>query len=232
MSFASASGSNSRAPSRHPSHLQFSLEPQQPWCLNHPETLCPNFENTRFNDSRRSVTLPNSDPRLASHSQVPWDADQDVQPSSSHLPFMIGGSSQSQDFGVPGATPSYLPEGPHNVFATDPTALCQPSYPPSGITTNPMMPFAGPSRFCTCTASINLTAPAALQYRSYGTQPFPHRTCLPLPRPRGPRTRSLRPVPLVRVEDEVEWVHQHVLKVTLWLNWSPNADAEAHEPWD
>lgn len=50
-------------------------------------------------------------------------------------------------------------------------------------------------------------------------------------RPRGPRTRPLRP-PLVRVEDQVVWVRPHVLKVTFWLNWSPNADAEAREPWD
>jgi hypothetical protein len=52
------------------------------------------------------------------------------------------------------------------------------------------------------------------------------------PRPRGPRTRGLRTVPLVRIEDEVVWVRPHVLKVTLWLNWSPNADVEAHEPWN
>ena len=51
------------------------------------------------------------------------------------------------------------------------------------------------------------------------------------PRPRGPRTRG-RTVPLVRIEDEVVWVRPQVLKVELWLNWSPNADAQAHEPWD
>ena len=43
------------------------------------------------------------------------------------------------------------------------------------------------------------------------------------PRPRGPRTRPLR-TPLVRVEDQVEWVRPHVLKVTLWLNWSPHQE--------
>ena len=50
-------------------------------------------------------------------------------------------------------------------------------------------------------------------------------------RPAPPRVQ-LRQVPLVRIEDEVEWIQQHVLKVTLWLDLSPNADAEAHDPWD
>ena len=60
----------------------------------------------------------------------------------------------------------------------------------------------------------------------------PGRRTRALSRTRGPRTRGLRTVPLVRIEDEVVWVRPHVLKVTLWLNWSPNADAQAHEPWD
>ncbi|KAI9443482.1 hypothetical protein H4582DRAFT_1198667 [Lactarius indigo] len=40
-----------------------------------------------------------------------------------------------------------------------------------------------------------------------------------------------RQVPLVRIEDRMVWVRKDVLKLTLFLNFSPNADAEAHEPW-
>ena len=52
------------------------------------------------------------------------------------------------------------------------------------------------------------------------------------PTRRLPPPHRLRHVPLVRVEDQVAWMREDVLKVTLWFNWSPNADAEAHEPWD
>jgi hypothetical protein len=46
---------------------------------------------------------------------------------------------------------------------------------------------------------------------------------------RNPRPR--REVPLVRVEEHIEWVRPGVMKMTLWFNWSPEAEAEAHEAW-
>ena len=86
-----------------------------------------------------------------------------------------------------------------------------------------------------------LTAPAQAQVpdiSTLNTTSWPHlpggrtSTSTRVPaRPHRPRTRPLR-APLVRVEDRVVWVRPNVLKVTLWLNWSPNADAEAREPWD
>ena len=48
---------------------------------------------------------------------------------------------------------------------------------------------------------------------------------------RNPRRGREREVPLVRVKEEVEWVRPDVMKMTLWFNWSPNAEAEAHEAW-
>jgi len=38
--------------------------------------------------------------------------------------------------------------------------------------------------------------------------------------------------PLVRVDNAVEWVREDVMKMTLLFNWSPNAEAEAHESWE
>jgi len=52
------------------------------------------------------------------------------------------------------------------------------------------------------------------------------------PRKRRRRHLRSRSPPLVRIEDQVEWVRPNVLKVTMWLNWSPNADGMAHLPWD
>lgn len=47
-----------------------------------------------------------------------------------------------------------------------------------------------------------------------------------------PGPRRAREVPLVRIEDYIEWVSRDVMKMTLWFNWSPDAEAEAHEAWE
>lgn len=283
MSFPSSS--NGRAPSRHSSHLLFSVESQQPLSLNHQDTLSPNSRDMYSDAPGRSMTLPNSDSFLPSHSQVPQDPDHNIHPSSSHLPFTIGGSSRSQDFGLSGTTPSYLLEDLRAVGATDATALWLPLYPPPcAYNTHPTIASAGPSRLggerpTPHPWNSNIAQPGPVMAAPAPTpalapppstplplQPFNSdpRDFYPFPaapatqaqalntpnvtgrprsrgsrtststrvpaRPRGPRTRPR--APLVRVEDDVVWVRPHVLKVTLWLNWSPNADAEARESWD
>lgn len=53
--------------------------------------------------------------------------------------------------------------------------------------------------------------------------------------PRVPISRCTcckRVHPLVRVEDTIEWVRPDVMKMVLYFNWSSNADAEAHGPWE
>ncbi|KAN0127327.1 hypothetical protein V8E53_014851 [Lactarius tabidus] len=42
----------------------------------------------------------------------------------------------------------------------------------------------------------------------------------------------LRAHPLVRVDDVVEWVRPDLMRMSVWFNWSPTADAEAHESWE
>jgi len=44
--------------------------------------------------------------------------------------------------------------------------------------------------------------------------------------------RRAREVPFVRVKDRVEWVRRDLMKMTLWFNWSLDAEVEAYEPWD
>jgi hypothetical protein len=86
-----------------------SVEPQRPaWTLNHRDTLRPNFRDRHLDDSRRSVVLPSSD---SSHSQVPGNLDENLDPSSSHLPFTTAGSSQSQNLCASGQTQYYVPAG-------------------------------------------------------------------------------------------------------------------------
>jgi hypothetical protein len=267
MTFSSAS--NGRGPSHPPSHFPSSLEPQQSWSFNRPYM--------HFDAPQRSMTLPNSDSELASHPQV----SQAPTGAPSHSLPLTGGSSQSHDFSVYGATPSYFPDGPYAVSATETTTLRQPSYPPP-CTCNTHVLSAGPSSFggeqptlpswnngamqlapVIITNATSAPAPAlAPPLPPFNSDPgtLNHFPTVPTvqaqaqddlnvnmtswshapggygmrdsPRARGPRTRGLRTVPLVRIEDEVVWVRPHVLKVTLWLNWAPNADAEAHEPWN
>ncbi|KAI9465040.1 hypothetical protein BJY52DRAFT_1221140 [Lactarius psammicola] len=281
MSFTSASYGS--APSQYSSHSQTSLGNQQPQLRsrNYQDTQRPNFGDTRSADPRRSVTLPIPDALLASHSRVPRDSDQNVDPSYPRLFFTPAGSyDQPPDLGVSGTT-MYPSEGPlpHAGSTRDAIAARRHAYPPpcTCIVHPTTVPSAGPSRLGdeqpvifwrhdstappglvmaapvpapACTASINLIASAALQYTSSPAVPaqalsnsntdvigWPHvaegdktSTRVPSARPLLSPPR-LRPVPLVRVEDRVAWVRPHVLKVTLWLNWSPNADAEAHQPW-
>ena len=287
MNFASAS--NSRAPSQYPSHPQTSLGPQQARSRIHQDILRSNFGDTRPDDPRRSVTLPNQDSPLASHSRVPRDPDQNVDPSFSRLSFTPAGRyGQAPDLGVSGET-LYPPFGllPHASSTTDATAARQPTYyaPPCTCIAHPtMMPSAGPSGFggeqpvllwrhdSTAPPGLVMMAPVPapapppsvssplLPFNTHpeARHPYPAApavpaqalhssnmdvigwppiaegdstsTRVPPARPLSPPLR-LRPVPLVRVEDRVVWVRPHVLKVTLWLNWSPTADAEAHQPW-
>jgi hypothetical protein len=71
-------------------------------------------------------------------------------------------------------------------------------------------------------------------------QPRPHppiaetgyaHTSMQIPPVRIDNPRRPREVPLVRVEDRIEWVRRDLLKMTLWFNWSLDAEAHAHEPW-
>ncbi|KAH9969932.1 hypothetical protein BC827DRAFT_1151831 [Russula dissimulans] len=51
------------------------------------------------------------------------------------------------------------------------------------------------------------------------------------PSVRSAQGRRARSRPLVRVEDRIEWVRHDVMKMTLFFNLSPHAEAEVHEPW-
>ena len=78
-------------------------------------------------------------------------------------------------------------------------------------------------------ASATLMNPAASASASTSMRAEPRE-----PR-RGPVSRCSccnRFQPLVRVDDAIEWVRPDVMKMTLWFNWSPNADAEAQESWE
>jgi hypothetical protein len=62
------------------------------------------------------------------------------------------------------------------------------------------------------------------------------RAAVPPPPPPIPTTPfcrcRLRAHPLVRVDDMIEWVRPDLMRMSVWFNWSLNADAEAHESWE
>ena len=118
----------------------------------------------------------------------------------------------------------------------------------SGIQNIPMMPVMAPalsssSSSLTRTTSVSPTpeplvrpwdASAALMGLAASAASTSMRVDPREPR-RGPISRCScckRFQPLVRVDDAIEWVRPDVMKMTLWFNWSSNADAEAQESWE
>ncbi|KAH9038224.1 hypothetical protein EDB85DRAFT_528371 [Lactarius pseudohatsudake] len=43
---------------------------------------------------------------------------------------------------------------------------------------------------------------------------------------------NLRAVPLIRIDDRIEWVRHDLMRMVVWYNWSLNADDEAHDSWE
>ena len=153
---------------------------------------------------------------------------------------------------VPDRSSHHL-SAPQNTQATSacPTCPTHPTHPTSGPVQSgggrPNPAIQGP------TAPL---APAPSSSSSCPNPPAPH-TAPPVPVPEapsfrpgvvdaGPTTanayprrpkrarptpRRAREVPLVRIEDRIEWVSRDVMKMTLWFNWSPDAEAEAHDEW-
>lgn len=118
----------------------------------------------------------------------------------------------------------------------------------SGIQNIPMMPVMAPaltsSSSLTRTTSVSPTpeplvrpwdASAALMGLAASAAASTSMRAEPREPRRGPVSRCScckRFQPLVRVDDAIEWVRPDVMKMTLWFNWSSNADAEAQESWE
>lgn len=62
---------------------------------------------------------------------------------------------------------------------------------------------------------------------SYARTPTSRKRVRPVRNP-----RRAREVPFVRVKDRIKWVRRDLMKMTLWFNWSPDAEVEAYESWD
>jgi hypothetical protein len=118
----------------------------------------------------------------------------------------------------------------------------------SGIQNIPMMPVMAPalasSSSLTRTTSMSPTpeplvrpwdASAALMGLAASAAASTSMRAEPREPRRGPVSRCScckRFQPLVRVDDDIKWVRPDVMKMTLWFNWSSNADAEAQESWE
>ncbi len=76
------------------------------------------------------------------------------------------------------------------------------------------------------TAAVAVAAAAATTTSTSSTRAEPQQV------PVSRCTSCKRVQPLVRVDDTIEWVRPDVMKMTLYFNWSSNAEAEAHGSWD
>ncbi|KAH8989075.1 hypothetical protein EDB92DRAFT_896484 [Lactarius akahatsu] len=131
-------------------------------------------------------------------------------PSAGPFGFRGGQPAQALLWG-PGSTAS-----PQLVIA----APAPPPLPPLPLNRDPRAPHHYPAAQALDVDMIGWPHVAEGDSRSTRVPPAAH-----------PRRPSFRRDPLVRVEDQMVWVRQDVLKLTLLLNFSLNADAEAHESW-
>jgi hypothetical protein len=210
----------------------------------------PNPRDTHLNNPHRPEPSNNVDPFPVSASNVPHISVQNVNPPSH--PFRLDGQLP-WDFIWPLLVPP-LPDGScqqssttQNAQATSacPNCATHPTSMPvqlgggqaapavqaplaaassSSSCPNPTAPHTAPPvpeapLFRPGVAGAGPTTANAYARKSRRVPPF-----------RNPRRRA-REVPLVRIEDRIEWVSRDVMKMTLWFNWSPDAEAEAHEAW-
>jgi hypothetical protein len=200
--------------------------------------------DTHFNNIHHPEAPNNVGPFPITASNVPRSSVQNVNPPSQ--PSLINSQLSPWDFMWPLSIPSSLPDrSSHHSSTTQNASACP---------TCPTHPTSAPVQFGgeqPAPAVQDLTAPstAALSSSSFPNPTAPQ-TAPPVPeailfrpgaanagpsnarRPKRARPRRAREVPLVRIEDRIEWVSRDVMKMTLWFNWSPDAEAEAHEAWE
>ena len=111
-----------------------------------------------------------------------------------------------------------------------------PSAPASSSPASRRVPTASPARPPALDASIQY--PGAIDAGSTGLGQSTTDTGYARTSTRRRRVRPVhnprraREVPFVRVKEHVEWVRPDLMKMTLWFNWSLDAEVEAYESWD
>jgi hypothetical protein len=172
-----------------------------------------------------SRSFPGPDPYIhpAIAPQSPFDGTYSLQiypsawhpaaagPGSSAI-YASGGGSQAALAGGPAPVPSMMTAG-----------------------TVPMAPFSStPSRSPAGTRMPIVVLPwgAAPTGASCARTAGPPPPRAPVPTPTPFCRCHLRAHPLVRVDDMIEWVRPDLMRMSVWFNWSPTADAEAHESWE
>lgn len=207
----------------------------------------PNPQDTHFNNTH-------VEPFPITASDVPRSSVQNVDPALH--PFLVNGQMPSWDCLWPFLIPS-LPA--HSSHHSSNTQNSQNTQATSSYPTFPTHPTSGPFQFgggqpapavqdhtATSTAAASSSSSCPNSTAPYTAPPVPEATLFrPGVADAGPTTanayarrskrarpRRAREVPLVRIEDRIEWVSRDVMKMTLWFNWSPDAEAEAHEAWE
>jgi hypothetical protein len=218
--------------------------PHHPELFNNAD-LFPTTPSNVPQGSMQNVNPSPSQPLLV-NGQLPWGWPWVIPPQANHT---CQHTSTNQNFQATGPCPA---------CATNPSlgpAQFGSAQPAPGVqdTTTQFAEAVAPSASSSCASVVDRTAPQArppasepLLFRpgaadaggpsrstkNAQAQARKSRRVCPAPTPvRNPRRVRERELPLVRVKEEVEWVRPDVMKMTLWFNWSPTAEAEAHEAW-
>ncbi|KAI0269917.1 hypothetical protein BC834DRAFT_841644 [Gloeopeniophorella convolvens] len=111
----------------------------------------------------------------------------------------------------------------------------QPSYPVAGSqqTTYQAQPAHSDPNYLQ-PPPANVSAPGTQAANRPQAREGPHSVAPPTAPPShfSPSIHVPQGRPLVRVEDTIEWVRPGVLRMTVYFNWSPDAEIGARGPWD
>jgi hypothetical protein len=227
-------------------HIQPPLPPQQPGLSSLDGSQ--STWDAHFNSTHHPEGSNNGDPFHITASNVPRSSVQNVNPPSQ--PFLTNSqildriwplfiqplpdrsslhSSTTQNTQPASACPTcptHSTSGPVQFGGERPAPVVQDSTaasapaPSSSPFSNPTAPHPAPP------------VPEPLLFRPGVASAGPSTTNAYGRRSKRPRPRRPPGVPFVRIEDRIEWVSRDVMKMTLWFNWSPDAEAEAHDAWE
>lgn len=242
-------------PSHSPQHIQPPLPLQQFGLPSH-DLSQPIPQSTYLDNLHRSELFNNSDSAPLSTFNVHPGPIQSANPSShpilindqplldfiwpTAIPPLPGGSYQpistNQPFQFNHTCPSctnYPIVGPVRFGTAQPALASWDTNAPSGASSsstsymNPVAPHTRPPILdvampCPGVIDADLTGwgPSADSGYTRGSGRVPHIR----------NRRRAREVPFVRIEEHIKWVSRDLMKMTLWFDWSPDAEVEAHGP--
>ena len=196
-----------------------------------PSDLFNSFPTTDSNAPQNFVQNANAFP---AGGQLPWDLiwplmiPSQSNPSCQHAPT----NQNVQATGTCSSCATHPSAGSFQFGSGQPAPSAQDTTAPSTAAPSSSSSCAGPSHTRPAVSEPPLFYPGLTEAGPSASAEDVHtRKSRRVQGPPGRHARRGRATPFVRIEDRIEWVSRDVMKMTLWFNWSSDAEAEAHEAW-